>query len=261
MTDFDSIYKQHYQRLYTLAFRMTGNREDSEDVMQSAFINAYKAYEKFRNQSSVYTWLYRIVLNTAKRFYRECRKLPVIEYTEEHGISQQDFYGHINSFGRVEDEVLTALTRETCLQMFMNCMPSKYRAVYTLRVMLSFSTSETAEILEIGESAVKVNLHRARKIAQEHMNDRCSLIHPGSICDCRSYAGFIVANDRKDILYDIEVIENSEKAAVRDYSAEMSVILQIDNMYNNQVKAPDHDDFITRVKRFKSEGKLRILGA
>jgi len=55
----------------------------------------------------------------------------------------------------VEDEVMAVLTRESCLQMFMNCMPSKYRAVYTLRIMLQFSVAETSEILEISESAVK----------------------------------------------------------------------------------------------------------
>ena len=261
MVEFDSIYKENYQKLYTLAFRMTGNREDAEDVLQLGFINAYNAFEKFRNNSSVYTWLYRIIINTAKRFYKECSKLPAIEYTDEHGISQQEFYNHINSFGRVEDQVLTKLTRETCLQMFMNCMPAKFRAVYTLRVMLKFSTADTADILGISESAVKVSLHRARKIAWEHINGRCSLIQPGAMCDCRCYAGYIAANGCKDKLCDIRVIRNNEEAAAEDYMSEMKEILQIDSLYDNQVIPPDFSEFILRLKKLISEGQLRVLGA
>ena len=261
MTEFGLIYKQHYRKLYTLAFRMTGNSEDAEDVLQLAFLNAYNAFENYRNNSSVYTWLYRIVLNTAKRYYRKCRTLPAIEYSDEHGISQQEFYNHINSFGRVEDQVLTDLTRETCLQMFMNCMPSKYRVVYTLRVMLKFSTSDTAEILEISEAAVKVNLHRARKIAQSHIKDRCSLIQAGAMCDCRAYAAFIVENGREELLCDMQVVRNKEKTAAKKYTAEMNEIMQIDRLYNNQIKAPDYDEFIVRVKELKASGNFTVLGA
>jgi len=71
---------------------MTGNRNDAEDVLQQSFLNAYKSFDKFGNRSSVYSWLYRIVLNTAKRFYQECRKLPAVEYCDEHGINQNEFY-------------------------------------------------------------------------------------------------------------------------------------------------------------------------
>lgn len=261
MTEFPLIYKQHYQKLYTLAFRMTGNREDAEDVLQLAFLNAYNAFEKFRNHSSVYTWLYRIVLNTSRRFYKECRTLPATEYADTHGISEQDVYKHINSFGMVEDEVMASLTRETCLQMFMNCMPSKYRVAYTLRVMLKFSTAETAEIMEISESAVKVNLHRARKIAQSHINGRCSLIQPEAMCNCRGYAAYIVENGREELLCDMEVVRNKEKTAVKKYTAEMNEIMQIDRFYNNQIKAPDYDEFIVRVKELKASGGFTVLGA
>ncbi len=190
--NFETIFKKNYDRLYTLAFRMTGNIEESEDILQTAFLNAYKAFDNFRYESSVYTWLYKIVLNTSKKFYREARKLPVEEYSEAHNISQAEVYQTINRFGQVEDETIAVLVRENCLQMFMNCMPPKYRSVYTLRIILNFSVKETAGILDIKENTVKVNLHRAKNITKDHINGRCSLIKPGSICDCRSYANYIL---------------------------------------------------------------------
>jgi RNA polymerase sigma-70 factor (ECF subfamily) len=99
-TTFEAMYQAQYEKLYTLAFRMTGNKEDAEDVLQTAFLNAYKAFNRFRHDSAVSTWLYRIVMNVAKKYAKESRKLPVEEYAEEHQISQADVYNYINRFGQ-----------------------------------------------------------------------------------------------------------------------------------------------------------------
>lgn len=259
--DFESVYREYYQRLYTFAFRMTGNIEDSEEILQTAFINAFKAYDSFEGKSSVYTWLYKIVHNAAKNYYKKSRRLPAIEYSESHGISQQEFYDHINSFGKVEEAVIVNLTRETCLQMFMNCMPPKYRAVYTLRVVLDLSTKETAEVLEISENAVKVNLYRARKITRDHIDGRCSLIQPGAMCACRNYAGFLVKENKQSYLSDIQVVYKKEKAAVEKFTSEIKEILQIDNLYKNQIKAPDYAGFKNQVKQLMERNKFKVLGA
>jgi RNA polymerase sigma-70 factor (ECF subfamily) len=258
-TNFNSIYKTHYAKLYTLAFRMTGNREDAEDILQTSFLNAYRAYEKFRFQSTLYTWLYKIVLNESKRLYKEARRLPAVEYSESHNISQGEFYNHINSFGTTEDNALTAQTKEACLQMFMNCMPSKYRSVFTLRIILQFSVKETAEILEISESTVKVNLHRAKKIIKSHFDGRCSLIKPGWMCDCRKYAKYLMESNNVHHLIDIETIRNKEKAATEEYTSELKEILQIDELYDTTVKPLDFVEFLERVKKLHKEKGITIL--
>ena len=256
---FENIYKVNYQKLYTLAFRMTGNREDSEDILQTSFLNAYKAFPGFRNESSAYTWLYRIVMNAANKHHRERKKLPADEYAENNNIDLNEFYDYIKSYGTVEDEVLTNLTRESCLQMFMNCMPAVYRAVYTLRIMLNFSVKDTAKILEISESSVKVNLHRARNTAKNHIEGRCSLIQSGAMCDCRSYAGYLAKTGKTDKLCNIETVRNKEAAAVEKYNSEINILKDIDSLYNNQLKPPDYADFISDIKKLIKEKKLTLL--
>jgi RNA polymerase sigma factor (sigma-70 family) len=258
-TTFEAVYQAQYEKLYTLAFRMTGSKEDAEDVLQTAFLNAYKAFDRFRHDSAVSTWLYRIVMNVAKKYAQESRKLPVEEYAEEHQISQADVYNYINRFGQVEDEVLTNRTRETCLQMFMNCMPSKYRAVYTLRIILDFSVQETAEILDIKENTVKVNLYRARNIIKTHFAGRCSLIQPGALCDCRSYAKFLFETKRIRLLLDIETVRNKEQAATEEFRSEMREILQIEKLYNTRIIPLDYAEFLTRIKKIRKEKRLKIL--
>ena len=258
-TVFENIYKTNYQKLYTLAFRMTGSREDSEDILQTSFLNAYKAFPSFRNESSAYTWLYRIVMNAANKYHRERKKLPAEEYAENNNISINEFYRYINSYGTVEDEVLINLTRESCLQMFMNCMPAVYRAVYTLRIMLNFSVKNTAKILDISESSVKVNLHRARNAAKNHIEGRCSLIQAGAMCDCRSYAGYLAKTGRAGKLCSIETVRNKEKAAVEKYNSEIKILKEIDSLYNNQIKPPDYENFIREIRKLLKEKKLTLL--
>jgi RNA polymerase sigma-70 factor (ECF subfamily) len=238
---------------------MTGNRPDSEDILQTAFLQAYAAFDRFRHESSVYTWLYRIVLNTSKKYYKESRKLPVQEYAEEHDIPQSEVYGYINRFGRSEDEVLIRRTRETCLQMFMNCMPSKYRAVYTLRTILHFSVLETAEILAIKANTVKVNLHRAKKIIQGHMEERCSLIKPGAPCDCRSYAAYLQHTQKAGLLPDMQVIREKERIATHEFFDEMAELLPIDRLFDVQLKPVDWPEFLKRVKALRQDKALKVL--
>jgi RNA polymerase sigma factor (sigma-70 family) len=258
-TVFEEIYKNNYSKLYTLAFRMTGSREDSEDILQTSFLNAYRSFSNFRNKSSVYTWLYRIVVNTAKKYSKERARLPVDEYAENNGLTKKEVYDHINSFARVEDNVLVSMTRETCLQMFMNCMPALFRTVYTLRVMLELSVKETAEILDITESAVKVNLHRARKAAAKHFENRCSLIHPNGMCDCRSFTGYLVESGKTEKLCSIETVRNKEKEAVKRYNSEMDELYKIDSLYKNRIKPPDYENFIKKIRVLLNDKDYTLL--
>ena len=256
---FDTVYQEHYDKLYTLALRMTGRPEDAEDVLQTSFLNAYKVYERFRNESSTYTWLYRIVLNASKKYNKELRRLPIKKYSEEHQIPLAEVYAYINSFGRTEDTVVANRFRETCLQMFMSCMPSKYRAVYTLRVVLDFSIHETAEIFDIKGNTVKVNLNRARKIIKSHMDGRCSLIKPGSMCDCRSYAKFFRETKCTPLLLNIEAVSQKERRAIEEFTHELREILNFDELYQTRIKGLDYAAFQERVKQLRKEKQLKVL--
>ena len=256
---FEDVYRQNYQRLYTLAFRITGSAEEAEDALQTAFLNAYRAYEKFRGESSVYTWLYRIVVNAARKSARGPQKLPVQQYSEEQQIPESEIYRHINRFGQVEDEALTNLTKETCLQMFMNCMPSKYRAVFTLRSILHCSVDESADVLEISREAVKTNLHRARQIIRDHMDGRCSLVKPGAFCDCRAYAAYLQESGKAKTLPNITAIQNREQRAVAEFREEICDLLEIEKLYDTRIQPPDYTGFIQRIKARAEDGSSKLL--
>jgi len=255
------LFKTHYRRLYTLAFRITGNPQDSEDVLQNAFLEVHRALPGFRNESSAYTWLYRIVRNCAGRYNRKTRRLPVDVMAEERGVPKEDIFAGINRFGLVEEQVLTDLTRETCLQMFMNCMPRRYRTVYALRCILGFSVAETAEIMEISPEAVKVYLHRSRRISRDHFEGRCSLIHPGAPCDCRAFAAYLKASGKTGLLLNLEAAAAAERAAAETFHREVAEVREIQRLYETRILPEPFPAFLEKIRTLMKQESFRLLDA
>lgn len=256
---FEQLYQREYSRLHTLAVRMTGSRADGEDALQTAFLSAYEAFDSFRQESTEATWLYKIVLNAAKKSVKKARRLPIVEYAEAHQLSETEVYEHLWSFGMAEDEALTTQVREACLQMFMNCMPPKYRAVYTLRSILDFSVAETAEILGIQQNTVKVNLNRAKARIQAHFEGRCTLIRPGAPCDCRVWAKYLHDTNRTSALMDIQTVRQKEKAATSEFQGELAAVLAVKSLYQTHITPVDYPVFLERVRELSKSRKLKLL--
>ena len=81
VTDFNTIVEKYADFVYNVAFRMMGTPEDAEDVSQDAFLSAYRAFERFRGESRVTTWLYRITVNAALMKLRKEKKARTLTRT------------------------------------------------------------------------------------------------------------------------------------------------------------------------------------
>lgn len=259
MVDFDKVYQENYTKLYNLAYRMTGNLHDAEDVLQTAFLNAYKGYSQFREDSSVETWLYQIVLNESKQYYKKINKMPMDRFAEENRISLEEAYGYINKYGTVEDEVMYVATKEACLQMFMTCLSSKLRAVFTLRVVLDFTTDEVAEILNIKPSSVKVYLHRARNYISDSIKGKCSLINPNNPCKCSSWIKYALETGLKIDNEDIKIIQKKETLIQTKFKNELSDLYKVMVLYNTQVIPKPYDSFKSHIKTLMMQKQYKLL--
>ena len=80
---FHQLVVLHDEKIMTLAFQLTQNKTDAEDLYQEVFIKAYKSISKFRFQSAFYTWLYRITVNTFYNLKRSQNKMPIQEVLED----------------------------------------------------------------------------------------------------------------------------------------------------------------------------------
>jgi len=148
--------------VYRLALRMVNDQQDAEDVLQETFIKAYRKLSEFEGRSSLSTWLYRIAINEALMLLRQ-RSPNSLSIDEE--VETVD--GNLEPMQIVdwcclpEDELLSEEGRHVMDEAVQHLSPA-LRAVFILRDIEGLSIRETAEALDLSETAVKTRLLRAR---------------------------------------------------------------------------------------------------
>lgn len=164
-TAFETLVRTSSQRLLAVARRFARTEEDAQDIVQTAYLNAFRALEKFEGQSQLSTWLHRIVVNTALMKLRTQRTNP----EESIDTLLPTFSGdghHVEQFRdwNVPADVLVerAETRAVVRACIAE-LPEMYRSVLLLRDIEERSTRDVADALDLSTAAVKTRLHRARQ--------------------------------------------------------------------------------------------------
>ena len=170
-TAFAELIEQNSDHIYRLGLKMLGNSQDAEDVLQETFIKAFNNIRSFEGRSKISTWLYRIAVNESLSLLRK-RKNNITSIdagleTDEGDILPRQI---IDWCCLPERELLSDESRQYISQA-IDTLSDAYRATFLLRDVEGLSTRETAETLDITESAVKVRLMRARMQLREALTD------------------------------------------------------------------------------------------
>jgi RNA polymerase sigma-70 factor (ECF subfamily) len=165
---FEAILREYGPRLLSTARRLMGGSDhDAADVLQDAMVSCFRHIDGFAGNSSVYTWLHRIVVTSALMKLRSRRRRneaaiePLLPSFSEDGHR----VGARNEADWVESADQLAQRRET-RQVVRSCiqqLPENYRIVLTLRDIEGMDTAEAAQSLGLNEGVVKTRLHRARQ--------------------------------------------------------------------------------------------------
>ncbi len=162
--DFDHIVEQYSSFVYNVAFRMMGNPQDAEDVAQEAFLSAYRAFGRFRGESKVTTWLYRITVNAALMRLRKEKKARTLTRT---GLDDVDIPDWSDApYRAASDSELGDRLREG-----IDMLPDDMKAAVVLRDLEELSSAEAAEVIGISVSALKSRLHRGRVLLRKHLEE------------------------------------------------------------------------------------------
>lgn len=169
---FGALVERHQKNMVNIAYRMLGDYEEACDVVQEAFLSAYKAIRKFRGDSMFSTWLYRIVINISKnhmkqmrvRLQREGPSIDVPIETEE-GHLKRDPPDPIASIA----EQFEKKEIQTKVQSCINSLDDEYREVLVLRDIQGFSYDEICDILKIPDGTVKSRIFRARESLKDRL--------------------------------------------------------------------------------------------
>jgi RNA polymerase sigma-70 factor, ECF subfamily len=170
---FRTIMQRHNRRLYRMARSVMRNDSEAEDVVQEAYVRAFANLAKFRGDSSLATWLSRIVLNEA--FGRIRRRRPSVDLTgiESRPPSQGQIIPFPHSSPQLDPERTMAQREiQLILERAIDELPEAFRTVLVARVIEEMSVEETADLLGLRTETVKTRLHRARSLLKEALEKR-----------------------------------------------------------------------------------------
>ena len=161
-TAFDELVKATYTDMYTLAYRLTGNEEDARDVVQDAYLRAYRGLKRFRGDARFSTWMYRITANCASTQLSKRVRTRHDDLDEEVDVVDTD------ADHDPEQRAELAFDRDRITKALQE-LPVRLRTVIVLRDVYDLPHESIAAELGITEAAAKVRLHRARRKLHERL--------------------------------------------------------------------------------------------
>ncbi len=159
---FTAIIKKYQEKLYWHVRRLVVDHDDANDVLQNVFIKVWKGLENFREDSQLYTWLYRIATNEGLTFLEQQKKRSTV--------SLEDDDGGLSNKVR-SDADFDANKLEWRLQMAIQQLPEKQRLVFNLRYYDEMPYQEMSRILDTSEGALKASYHHAAKKIEEFIKN------------------------------------------------------------------------------------------
>jgi len=141
-----ALYDRYRKAMYTIAYRMTGDFELANDVLQDAFVNIFRKLSKFRRESTLGAWIKTIVVRTALKKIKQRRSF--VELEDKHTSGMVDWGDYLQT---------------EYLEKAIKNLPDGYRAVFVMIEIEGYAHKEVAEMLEISEGTSKSQLFHAKK--------------------------------------------------------------------------------------------------
>ena len=169
---FEVVMRRYNQRLYRVARAILRDDAEAEDVMQQAYVNAYRHLDQFEGRALFSTWLTKIAVHEALARARRRGRFAEPEAADD---GNGDTMSGLKSTG--PDPERQAFTGElrALIESAIEALPEHYRAVFVLRDVEGMSTTESAECLDITEETAKTRLHRARKLLRANLYERAGI--------------------------------------------------------------------------------------
>ncbi len=155
------LYELYARAMFNICYRMVNNREDAEDLLQEAFVQAFTRLDTFRYESTFGAWLKRIVINSCINFINK-KKVNLL--------LTEDMYHYKNVYDEDEEEYLPLTTKD--IENAMEQLPEGGRLVFSLYLLEGYDHVEIAQILNITESTSKSQFMRAKRKVYEILKEK-----------------------------------------------------------------------------------------
>ena len=181
---YEALIRRYNTQLYRISFAIVQDEMEAEDIMQTAYINAFRALAGFQNKCSFSSWLTRILINEST--LRKKKKMQLSRVLSD----------QVLKVSHLDTPLRSLMNKElkTLLEKAVSNLPEKYRLVFVLREVQEMSTLETMEVLNIGESNVKVRLNRAKEMLRNELSNyyRSNELFEFNLVRCDRIADFVM---------------------------------------------------------------------
>lgn len=161
---YELIVRRFDTFLYKIGRSYNYNHADTQDLMQDTFVDAYKNLSSFQGRSSFKTWIVRIMLNNCYQRKRKSRYKTELTTDVEDNVRPIYAQSNINT-----GKVIHNMELKQIIEDALSHIPQDYRMVFSMREINGFNVRETADLLKISESNVKVRLHRAKSMLRKEI--------------------------------------------------------------------------------------------
>ncbi len=150
----ETMYKMFSSKMYAVCLRYAKNEAEAQDILQDGFIKVFKNINKFKNKGSFEGWMRRMMINISLERIRRERRMHVVD--------------NLNSYTTQTESnsAIEELSAQELIQIIQS-LPSQYKAVFNMYVIDNMNHKEIGKALNISENTSKSNLHRARNILKE----------------------------------------------------------------------------------------------
>jgi len=165
---FTALVTEYQQKVYATALSVMGNEADALDASQEAFIRIYKSISKFRGDSSLSTWIYRVTTNICLDMLRKQGRVKTVNIDETAELTATD------SFSSPEEHLVSE-ERKAAVKRALALLPADLKTAFVLRDVDGLSYSEIAEVLSVPEGTVKSRIARARAALLKEIKNNTEL--------------------------------------------------------------------------------------
>lgn len=159
---FNRLVKKYQERLYWHIRKMVLNHDDTDDILQNTFIKVWKNIGNFREESGLYTWLYRIATNETITFLNSKKRRNLMSFNDENDYLKDN----LMSDPYFEGDKIQLLLQEAILQL-----PDKQRIVFNMKYFDEIKYEDMSEILDTSVGALKASYHHAVKKVEEFLKN------------------------------------------------------------------------------------------
>lgn len=178
MTTFQNVYSKHRLAILRYLTKLVGNFDCAEDLTQEVFIKVNNNLDKFRGDSSLATWIYKIATNIANDHFRSVSyRYNTKQTISNSSISEKKNYeiALLNRRKLTPEQQLIKDEMNICISKFISQLRENYRTVILLSDYEGLKNKEIADILDVSIDTVKIRLHRARTTLKTNLSNGCDI--------------------------------------------------------------------------------------